>query len=142
MRSHCVQFVCWWWAHATRRQGIFNAKEGEISFHYLCFSNRPFILGILEWNANAAYVIDFEKKPWCSFAFSTATVRVYIERTSFQNGKKHLRVAQNFYHIRPQTTRKSTHHLLWLVKLSENILLLNKKKRTNVKKWKLMIINS
>lgn len=83
MRSHCLQFVFWWWAHATRRQGIFNAKEGEISFHYLCFSNRPFILGILEWNANAAYVIDFEKKPWCFLHFQqppcvfTLSVRLF-----------------------------------------------------------------
>lgn len=92
-------------------------RTGEINLRHSCISNRRVILEILEWKANAAYVTDFERKQWLFFAFPTATVRVYIKRTSFQNGKKHLRVAQFFYQICPQTTRKSTHHQLWLVRL-------------------------
>lgn len=92
-------------------------RTDEINLRHSCISNRRVILEILAWKANAAYVTDFERKQWWFFAFPTATVRVYIKRTSFQNGKKHLRVAQIFYQIRPQTTRKSTHHQLWLVRL-------------------------
>lgn len=71
-------------------------RTGEINLRHSCISNRRVILEILEWKANAAYVTDFERKQWLFFAFPTATVRVYIKRTSFQNGKKHLRVAQFF----------------------------------------------